>query len=76
MELVREGLEATLIENTELDTAVDYLIFSEELRFSNLKRVVGRFICDKSREMRSRSDFAKLKQYPHLVMELFEQASA
>ena len=75
VELVREGLEATLIENIELDTAVDYLIFSEELQFSNLKRVVSQFICDKSREMRARPDFPKLKQYPHLIMELFEHAS-
>ena len=73
---MREGLEATMMENIELDTAVDYLIFSEELQFSNLKRMVSKFICDQSREMRAWPDLGKLKQYPHLVMELFEHASS
>jgi len=76
VELVREGLEVTLMENVELDTAVDFLIFSEELQFSNLRRTVSKFICDNAREMKARPDFGKLKQYPHLVMELFEHASA
>ena len=76
VELVKEGLEATLMENIQLDTAVDFLIFSEELQLSNLRRVVSKFICNKSREMKARPDFGKLKQYPHLVMELFEHASA
>ena len=76
VELVKEGLEASLMENIQLDTAVDYLIFSEELQLTNLRRVVSKFICNKAREMKARADFGKLKQYPHLVMELFEHASA
>ena len=88
---VREGLEATLMENISEDTAVDYLIFryfrailkyiwngfvlSEELQLSQLRLEVSKYICSHSKQFKSRPDFKKLSQYPHLVMELFDHAS-
>jgi len=75
VENVREGLEATLMENVNEDTAVDYLIFSEELQLSNLRLEVGKYICRNSKQFKTRPDFKKLSQYPHLVMELFDHAS-
>jgi len=76
VEMVKEGLEAALMEALDLNTVVDYLIIGEELQLADLKSVALRFIGARSREMREREDFrAKLKDYPHLLMELFEAAS-
>lgn len=76
VEMVKEGLEAALMGALALDTAVDYLIIGEELQLADLKAVALRFIGQRSREMREREDFRnKLKDYPHLMMELFEAAS-
>ena len=49
--------------------------FSEELQMSNLRLEVSKFICRNSKKFKSRPDFRKLSQYPHLVMELFDHAS-
>ena len=72
VENVREGLEATLMENIREDTAVDYLIFryithsfflsltlmlSEELQLRNLRIEVSEFICSHSKQFKSRPDF-------------------
>jgi len=76
VEMVKEGLESALVENISVDTAVDYLIVSEELQLVDLKRVVNQFICSRAKVMKERTDFkTKLAQYPHLIMELFDAAS-
>ena len=75
VENVRDGLEATLMENVNEETAVDYLIFGEELQLANLRLDVSKYICKNSRKFRLRPDFKKLSQYPHLVMELFDTAN-
>ena len=48
---------------------------SEELQMTNLRVEVSKFICRHSKKFKSRPDFRKLSQYPHLVMELFDHAS-
>ena len=63
------------METIDEDTAVDYLIFGEELQLANLRQEVSKFICKNSRQFRLRPDFKKLSQYPHLVMELFNTAN-
>jgi len=76
VEMVKEGLEAALMDALDLNTVVDYLIIGEELELADLKSVALRFIGARSREMREREDFRlKLKDYPHLLMALFEAAS-
>ena len=42
---------------------------------TNLRVEVSKFICRHSKKFKSRPDFRKLSQYPHLVMELFDHAS-
>jgi len=76
VEMVKEGLEAALLAALAIQTAVDYLIIGEELELKDLKAVTIKFIGKNGREMREREDFrSKLKDYPHLMMELFEAAS-
>jgi len=73
---LKEGLQASLADNISVDTAVDYLIYSEELQLSELKKVVNMFICRNAKVMKERSDFKnKLSQYPHLILDLFSAAS-
>jgi len=73
---LKEGLQASLADNISVDTAVDYLIYSEELQLSELKKVVNMFICSNAKAMKERSDFKnKLSQYPHLILDLISAAS-
>jgi len=76
VEMVKEGLEGALMEGIETETVVDYLIIAEELQLVDLKAVALKFIGQRSSEMKQRDDFRlKLKDYPHLMMELFEVAT-
>jgi len=76
VEMVKEGLEGALMEAIGTETVVDYLIIAEELQLVDLKTVALKFIGQRSREMKQREDFRmKLKDYPHLMMELFEVAA-
>ena len=50
-------------------------VLSEELQLSQLRLEVSKYICSHSKQFKSRPDFKKLSQYPHLVMELFDHAS-
>jgi len=76
VEMVKEGLEAALIKNMTIDSVVDFLIISEELHLTELKDVAKNFICDKAKQMKEREDFrVKLREYPHLMIELFDAAS-
>jgi len=76
VDYIKEGLQASMAENITEDTAVDYLIYSDELQLMDLKKVVNKFICSKAKEMKERTDFkTKLSQYPHLILDLFSAAS-
>jgi len=73
VEMVKEGLEGALMEAIDTETVVEYLIIAEELHLVDLKSVAIKFIGQRSREMKQRSDLRmKLKDYPHILMELFE----
>jgi len=77
VEMVKEGLEAALMENVDTETVVDFLIIGEELQLVDLKTIALKFIGQRSAEMKQREDFrSKLKDYPNLMMELFEVAAA
>ena len=39
VEMVKEGLEAALMEHVETETVVDYLIIGEELQLVDLKAI-------------------------------------
>lgn len=74
--MVKEGLEAALIKNLSVNNAVDFLIVSEELTLTQLKNTAKKFICSRAKEMKEREDFrVKLKEYPHLMLELFDAAA-
>jgi len=76
VEFIKEGLQASMVENITVDTAVDYLIYSEELQLGELKKVVNQFICSQAKVMKERPDFkTKLSQYPHLIIDLFNTAA-
>merc|ERR1719180_17087 len=73
VEMVREGLEGALMEGIDKETVVEYLIIAEELQLVDLKAAAVNFIGQRSREMKQRGDIRlKLKDYPNLMMELFE----
>jgi len=76
VEMIREGLESALVENLDVENAVNYLIISEEFQLIDLKKVVTKFICSQAKFMKDKSEFKmKLSRYPHLLLELFEAAS-
>jgi len=73
VEMVKEGLEGALMEGIDKETVVEYLIIAEELQLFDLKAAAVNFIGQRSKEMKQRGDLRlKLKDYPHLMMELFE----
>jgi len=75
VDFLKEGLQASMATNITEDTAVDYLIYSDELQLLDLKKVVNKFICSKAKVMKGRTDFkTKLSQHPHLIIDLFSAA--
>lgn len=75
VDFLKEGLQASMATNITEDTAVDYLIYSDELQLLDLKKVVNTFICSKAKVMKERTDFkTKLSQHPHLILDLFSAA--
>merc|ERR1712107_113391 len=76
VEMVREGLESALMERVELETVVEYLTIAEELNMVDLKAVALKFVTANSSVVKNRDDFRlKLRDYPDLLMELFQAIS-
>jgi len=76
VEMVREGLESALMERVELETVVEYLTIAEELNMVDLKAVALKFVTANSSVVKKRDDFRlKLRDYPDLLMELFQAIS-
>ena len=66
VEMVKGGLEASLIGGLSVESVLDYLVIGEELQLKDLKYICLNFIEQHSREIPYVEFRAKLKDYPNL----------